>query len=38
MEDAIFITSTGICKKIQVWASDTLWVVLDTIVFVPTTK
>lgn len=38
MEDAIFITSTGLCKKIQVWASDTLWVVLDTIVFVPKTK
>ena len=37
MEDAIFITSTGLCKKIQVWASDTLWVVLDTIVFVPKT-
>jgi hypothetical protein len=38
MEDAIFITKTGLCKKIQVWASDTLWVVLDTIVFVPKTK
>jgi gliding motility-associated-like protein len=38
MEDAIFITSTGLCKKIQVWASDTLWVVLDTIVFVPKTS
>ena len=38
MEDAIFITKTGLCKKIQVWASDTLWVVLDTIVFVPKTS
>lgn len=35
MEDAIFITATGVCKKIQVWASDTLWIVEDSILFIP---
>ena len=35
MEDAIFITGTGVCKKIQVWASDTLWIVEDSILFIP---
>ncbi len=35
MEDAIFIKKTGLCKKIQVWASDTLVVVRDSILFIP---
>ncbi len=35
MEDALFIESTGTCKKVNVWADSIFWVVRDTYILVP---
>jgi gliding motility-associated-like protein len=38
MEDAIFIESTRLCKKINVWPSDTNWIIEDTMLVIPKSK
>jgi hypothetical protein len=35
MEDAIFLESTRLCKKINIWPSDTNYIIEDTILVVP---
>lgn len=35
MEDAIFITATGLCKKLNVWPSDSMIVILDSAITIP---
>lgn len=35
MEDAIFIESTRLCKRINVWPSDSMYVIEDSLIAVP---
>jgi len=35
MEDAIFIESIKLCKRINVWPSDTNWIIEDTLLVIP---
>ncbi len=35
MEDAIFIDSNRLCKKINIWPSDSFYIIEDTFVYIP---
>ncbi|MBS3914958.1 MAG: gliding motility-associated C-terminal domain-containing protein [Bacteroidetes bacterium] len=35
MDDAIFINSTKLCKKLNVWPSDSFYIVEDSLIYIP---
>lgn len=37
MEDAIFLENTGVCKRINVWPSDSFYIIEDSLMVIPRT-